>query len=694
MTKDPGGPGRSLRSKVLAIGIGATLLVILGMSGLALLGLDVRDELERATDTFVEEQRTADRITRAVMRQTATASALSAGPVEAVQPEFQMAGQEVHTHIRRYLFRDLSPEERLQLEEMAEEHQRMEVAAARTSNLFSRGQVAAAEVAREEMFAHVLGLMDAMDAFLRMREAHLTEIREQQEATFRSIYLLGGGMSFLVLAAFLILVLVLNRRVTRPLEELAEASEKIAAGDLSVQVPVGRDQELRVLSDSFNRMTASLQRTTSDLERRHHELSHALSSLRAAQDELVQSEKLSALGRMTAGLAHELNNPLSSVLGYGQLLAEQMQATDAAELSHLREEYLTPILSEASRAQHLVRNFLHFSRRSVIDLEPVDLRGAVATVVKLREQAFREAGLRLELDVVPPVHVQADPHLLRGVLLNIVNNARDAMAAHEGGTLTIRGHREGPDVHLSFDDEGPGIEAVDRIFEPFYTSKPAGEGTGLGLALVHRFVTRFGGQVHAENRPEGGARFRLVLPAVEPSAVEAASAPPAPDEDGNARLVDGDRVAQEGRVLDEDRVVGSTSPRILVVEDEEPLRRLQRRLLQRLDATVLLAETAREARAILAREEVDAVLSDVRMPGEDGLDFYRWLQETRPELARRFLFVTGDVSRKELIQMARKRPELFVHKPFDVDHYLERVSTILDGLTSRDDFNPSGSPSP
>lgn len=676
-TSGANGRGHSLRSKVLFIGIGATVLVVLGMGGLALLGLDVRDELERATDDFVEEQRTADRITRAVMRQMATASALSVGPADAVQREFQMAGQEVHTQIRRYLFRDLSSEERLQLEEMAEEHQRMEVAAARTSDLFGRGQVEAAEVAREAMFVHVLDLMDAMDAFLRMREAHLAEIREQQDATFRSIYLLAGGMSFLVLASFLVLVLVLNRRVTQPLEELAQASEKIAAGDLSVQVPTGRDQELRVLSDGFNRMAASLQRTTADLERRNQELSDALTSLREAQDELVQSEKLSALGRMTAGLAHELNNPLTSVLGYGQLLSDHMKETDGADLAHLEEEYLTPIISEASRAQHLVRNFLHFSRRSVIDLEPVHLLEALTTVVKRCRQPFREAGLELRVDSVPPVHVRADPHLLQGVLLNIVNNARDAMAAHEGGTLTIRGRRAGPDVHLDFDDEGPGIVAVDRIFEPFYTSKPVGEGTGLGLALVHRFVTRFGGRVQAENRAEGGARFRLILPTVEPVTTDETPPSLGPAEAAVSRGTAGDRAAGEDRVVDEG------SPRVLVVEDEEPLRRLQRRLLERLGATVLLAENAQEARAILAREEVDVVLSDVRMPGEDGLDFYRWLQQTRPELARRFLFVTGDVSRVELIRMARQRPELFVHKPFDVDHYLERVSVVLEELPGR-----------
>ena len=682
MTKDPGGPGRSLRTKVLAIGIGATLLVILGMSGLALLGLDVRDELERATDAFVEEQRTADRITRAVMGQMATASALSASSVEAMQPEFQVAGQEVHTHIRRYLFRDLSPEERLQLEEMVEEHQRMEVAAARTADLFTRGQVAAAEVAREAMFAHVLGLMDAMDAFLRMREAHLTEIREQQDATFRSIYLLGGGMSVLVLASFLVLVLVLNRRVTRPLEELAEASEKIAAGDLSVQVPRGRDQELRVLSDSFNRMAASLQRTTSDLERRHQELSHALSSLREAQDELVQSEKLSALGRMTAGLAHELNNPLSSVLGYGQLLAEQMQATDAAELPHLREEYLTPILSEASRAQHLVRNFLHFSRQSITDLEPVSLPEAVGSAVELRRRAFDEAGLELQVEALPRVHVRADPHLFQGVLVNIVNNARDAMSPAGRGRLTIQGRLEGDEVHLEFQDEGPGIQEVDRIFEPFYTSKPVGEGTGLGLALVHRFVTRFGGRVQAGNRAEGGARFRLVLPTLPPP-IGGRTAEEGPDGNEDAELLSAGGESQPADVSDGSvpAAAAPASPRILVVEDKEPLRHLQQRLLERLGATVLLAESAGDARAILTREKVDAVVSDVRMPGEDGLAFYRWLQKARPELADRFLFVTGDVSREELIQMARKQPELFVHKPFHVDHYLERVSAILVGLS-------------
>jgi CheY-like chemotaxis protein len=215
-------------------------------------------------------------------------------------------------------------------------------------------------------------------------------------------------------------------------------------------------------------------------------------------------------------------------------------------------------------------------------------------------------------------------------------------------------------IDLVFDDDGPGIEAPDRIFEPFYTTKPVGEGVGLGLAVVYRRMNEFGGSIRAENRPEGGARFVLTFTPAEGSGRTAVADPRPTAPVRVSPPPDGKR------------------PRILVVEDEAPLRKLQKRLLTQRNADVLLAAGVEEARAILQTTEVDAIVSDVRMPGETGLDLYDWVEREMPALSRHFLFVTGDVGAPELLSLAERRPEIFVHKPFEVEEYLTRVAEVLE----------------
>ena len=225
------------------------------------------------------------------------------------------------------------------------------------------------------------------------------------------------------------------------------------------------------------------------------------------------------------------------------------------------------------------------------------------------------------------------------------------------GTLRISASREGEEVELVVEDDGPGFEDLDRAFEPFFTTKGVGEGTGLGLAIVHQSVRAFGGEVVAENRREGGARVVVRLPAADP--VE----PREPE-----------RIAGDPSSASDPE----TAIRILVVDDEELLRSLQRRILERLPAEVILAEDAARAREILDAQGVDLVISDVKMPGESGLSLFRWVEREHPELAERFLFVTGDVSGESLVELAERHPERFVRKPFQVSTYVEKVRRILD----------------
>jgi len=650
----------SFRVRVLGTALAVAALVAAAFLTLVLVTMDARDRLDRATASLVEEERMADLITLHVMDQMVAAFALRSGAEAGRREEFQQAGRLTHQEIRQYLFRDLTPAERLQLETMAESHQRMEVAGLRAADLASREQGVAAEESWTQMMDHAREFLEGMAAFLDMRGRALEQVRAEQAAVFR--VLLGAGvlLALLVLGAAVGLGWMVHRRVGRPLATLAQASQRLGSGDLDARVPLWPDRELHQLARGFNRMAESLQDATRTLAEKNRELSRALDRLRQAQDELIQAEKLSALGRMSAGLAHELNNPLTSVIGYSRLLQEALTALDEGdprELDQVRDELLAPIVTEANRAQQLVRNLLHFTRRAEARLGGVDLKPVLETILDLRRPHFKTAGLGIRTESLPGTPVLAEPSLLQAACLNIVNNARDAMAPRGRGTLTIRGEEDGDRVHLIFEDEGPGLPDPEQVFEPFFTTKPPGEGTGLGLSLVHRFMEQFGGEVRAENRDEEGARFVLTFRRAE---LGAPAHPGDPSEPAWPAL------ARPG-----------SGAAVLVVEDEAPIRNLQGRLLGIMGLRPLLAESARAAREVLEREEVAAVLCDVRMPEESGLEFYRWLEEARPELAEHLLFVTGDVGDAELLALQGQRPDLFLHKPFAVEEYAARVRAIL-----------------
>lgn len=694
--------GVGLGTKVVGVGALATLLVLIGFGALAWTNTDARNELHEATALLIEEERVSNRIAHAVMRQLANASALRGPGFPQGEAEFAAASQEVYELLREYLFRDLSPRERLLVERMGEDHRRLEVEAARASSLFDRREYARADLARDQMVVHVLSLLEAMDEFLDIHEERLNTLATEQDAAFRIIDFIGAGVALLFLTGTILLFWLFRTRVARPLQVLGTATEKIGMGDLDVRVPEPPEPELNTLAIGFNRMAENLQRATAALEHRNEELSAALDQVSEAQAELIQAEKLTAMGRMTAGLAHELNNPLASIIGFSQLLAEHLEKHQDDFGDEVREEILAPILREASRAQHLVLSFLNFARRPETAMGTVPLAQAVGVAQALRDHAFRQAGLTLVVEEIPECDVWAEAQMLQGVVLNVVNNALDAMAPVGEGRLVVSARLMGNDVELRFDDDGPGIAQPDRVLEPFYTTKPVGQGTGLGLALVHHFMTLFGGSVQVGNRPTGGARitlrFRITSPPPDHESppeqpqlreepvltaagyLGAPNAAPRPTVPASHQRVGAEVKGRAAPVTVSQGIepADPSRPRILVVEDEASLRLLHKRILGRLEAVVFLAAEGAEARRILSEVVVDLVLSDVKMPGESGLDLYRWIERERPELLDRFLFVTGDVSDPELVALAERRPELFLRKPFEVEEYLARVADLLD----------------
>jgi len=334
----------------------------------------------------------------------------------------------------------------------------------------------------------------------------------------------------------------------------------------------------------------------------------------------------------------------------------------------VHRELVIPILDEARRAHDLVRSLLQFARKADPALGPVRVRESLDVAVGLRAFAFTQAGLTLEIGELPDLHVVGERQRLQEIFLNIINNALDAMKGAGKGALRITGRSEEAFLVVSFDDEGPGLDQPDRVFEPFFTTKPPGEGTGLGLALVHTFTEEFGGTVRAGRSPQGGASFVLRFRIAEAPASLAAppASPPRPDQPLPDR--DGHAAVAAGEVR---------APRVLVVEDEPNLRALQQRVLTRIGAEVLLASDAAEARKLLDEHEVDLVVSDMKMPGESGLSFFRWVSLAHPHLADHFFFVTGDTGDPEMIALVEERPEMFVRKPFELKEYTERVALFL-----------------
>ena len=253
-------------------------------------------------------------------------------------------------------------------------------------------------------------------------------------------------------------------------------------------------------------------------------LQTSIDNLKRLQSQFVQSEKLASLGQLAAGAAHEINNPLTAILGYSDLLADEPSAGPRAR--NLGEK----IRDQARRTRELVNNLLSFARQVPAEKQLLDLSTIISGAIQLRTLDLRDKNIRIETQnrsVLPAV--RGDPNQLLQVFFQIISNAVDAMEATNGGILTVRTLRERGDVVIEFSDTGPGISDPERVFDPFYTTKPVGKGSGLGLSICYGIIQEHGGRITGFNRIDGGATFRIELPAVlaffpQMSAVPASSA--------------------------------------------------------------------------------------------------------------------------------------------------------------------------
>jgi len=416
--------------------------------------------------------------------------------------------------------------------------------------------------------------------------------------------------------------------------------------------------------------------------------------IRAGQDlattkqQLVQREKLAAVGQLVSGVAHELNNPLQGVLGYAELIL-------ASKPAALETEELRAIRDNANRAAGIVRNLLTFAGRSTTARGWQQINRVVRDAIAVREEPVNSAGIDLRLeaaDRLPLVYI--DSARLEDVIVNLIENAEAAIAVRrEGKSLSravpekARGEitivtRSDPDrIYVEVSDNGSGLRAEDlpRIFDPFFTTREVGQGAGLGLSVCYGIVREHGGQIMARNGSVGGAVFTIELPVMAESLIVASSAavgivPPKPAEARTA--VPGPSYAMVSPP--EDQINPSPHRRnALVVDDEESNAALVRRVLAGAGYDVESTTLSRRALVMIERTAYDAVICDVKMPELSGQELYGRVCQIRPEMARRFIFITGDIDGEDTRQFLDESRCSYFMKPFN----LERLTAAVDMLT-------------
>jgi signal transduction histidine kinase len=327
--------------------------------------------------------------------------------------------------------------------------------------------------------------------------------------------------SLAVLAAVVALAVLLARGLTRRLSAVEGAAAALGRGELAVRVDEAGSDELAQVARAFNGMAGELQGARARLERWNEDLQAEVEArtreLERAQARLLETQKLAAVGQLGAGVAHEINNPLTGILGNAQLLLEQASPGDA------RRESLQAIERLAHRCREITRKLLRFSeRRASPDLQEVELARAVEDGLSLIEGQVLQAGCRLETDLPSPSpRVRGDAAYLAQVAYNLVSNARTACLHKPGARIQVAVRGEGALVELRVSDEGKGIapEHLPRIFEPFFTTKELWSNVGLGLSEAWRIVNEHGGTIAVESRPGEGSTFIVRLPALAPAPV-------------------------------------------------------------------------------------------------------------------------------------------------------------------------------
>ncbi len=497
-----------------------------------------------------------------------------------------------------------------------------------------------------ENIEHEFAALDALQV------QKLQEMLDRQNKAVRNGYIAIYGFAGLSLLMLLTFALLLRRRVLLPVRMMLDSTDKIRRGDFAVRAPVLRMDEIGQLAHELNFMAETLTASYSELEQKVEERTRQLQEL---QQQLVQTAKMSAMGQLVGGVAHELNNPLTVILGFTELERMKLLSSSA---DPKRIKLMEDIHFQAERCRRIVANLLQVSRRQEPHLEVIQINSMVEQVLALREYELKTHNIQVvrDFEATNP-SLLADPNKIQQVVLNLVNNAVDAIhEAGRAGRLTVKTRAAGKNVFIEVLDNGTGIREPDRVFDPFYTTKDVGKGTGLGLSVCYGIVKEHGGEIRAENWAEG-ARFVVQLPIgnIQANCAETKKEAPAPN------------------------VSTRSQRRALIVDDEESIVNLQIAYLSSLGIEATGIKSGEEAIEFLKNHSVDLVVSDVRMPGKvDGIGFYDWICQAHPLLKNRFLFITGDIVSLSHGALEGLSDVPNIQKPFKFEEYSKLVRRILE----------------
>ena len=472
----------------------------------------------------------------------------------------------------------------------------------------------------------------------------LTAVQVRRLTLFLFVLLVVSSLGALAL-------LWISRRMARrhlwePVAQIGQMVRQIRAGNLDVRAEIPRSVELGPLVDSFVHMAEELRAARQALEEKVQTQSKELDT---AQRKLLEAAKLAAIGQLVSGVAHEVNNPLTSILGFAEVVLGN-PSLDAATRRQLRI-----VRDEALRVKNVVANLSSFARRAPQQTMRINLQKVLDRVVELRGHQLAANGIQLRWEAPgQAVWVEGDPDQLLQVLFNLLQNAEQAIQAGGGpGDIRLGCHGEAGKARITVQDTGVGMkrEVMERMFEPYFTTQPSGQASGLGLSIAHGIVAQHGGTITAESREDEGSVFTVLLPAAS-----AAGDPALPN-----HVPSGASAPGRGRAL--------------LIDDEESILELLRSALEKRGwQTVALKDTAR-FESVVKETDFDLIFCDLKMPGRNGLELWRVLEEVRPDLAGQFVLMTGNLAGADAETYDLSRVTV-LRKPFSLAQLDETITTI------------------
>ena len=374
------------------------------------------------------------------------------------------------------------------------------------------------------------------------------------------------------------------------------------------------------------------------------------------REQLLHAEKLSSMGKLVAGIAHELNNPLMGIMGFSQILMDMPGEKKVEEI----KEKLRKIYHESLRTAKIVQNLLTFARTKKTEREHLNVNEILRHTYELREYSLKANNITVVLSLDPNLpKTMVDLYQLQQVFINIINNAEDAMVSHRGkGRLEIKTRVNRGRIEIIFKDDGPGIprDIRHKVFDPFFTTKDVGKGTGLGLSITHGIVTEHGGTIEIACPEDGGTAFVIELPVF-----------------GKDEWTELKRTADSALQAQP----SASGKKVLVADDEPSIREALSDILSKEGFKVDIARDGQEALDQLERKRYALIITDVKMPGVSGMELYDAVSIKHAYLKNKVIMLTGDVFSEDIKNFLDKRKVPYILKPFEPKELLGLITKVL-----------------